>query len=320
MKHNWALIAAVLAVLAVPFAIALFEDATTDSEPELGPYDDPAGEIVPEEPEPETADDLVEFDRSEPVDVSFLDDLTDGKPGLGPELERVAALGRVPDPPAGFFRIEGPVPAVVEGDPGVSDGPVRSVTFRFPPEPKIRVLLRRKWGSPEVAGFSGAVWLDPDTGVRAALIEQPRSWRLMLSGYQPMERMLERRPDGSFALEPASLLGSTAVPSGERVTREPLRDSDAELFTIHVDPPPASARPSTAINLVREGGRIVNSSIHLDLSLDPTAPDAARSLLEAELGGFTSRRIGEAVEIRPEGDSRFGAYVYTDRLVIDRRL
>ena len=47
MKHNWVLIAAILAVLAVPFGLALFEDATRDpvddgddtalAEPELAP-------------------------------------------------------------------------------------------------------------------------------------------------------------------------------------------------------------------------------------------------------------------------------------------
>lgn len=71
MKHNWVLIAALLAILAVPFALALFEDAVDSPaviEPE--PAELPAlrePPPLPPEPPPEPATEaVVEWERSDP--------------------------------------------------------------------------------------------------------------------------------------------------------------------------------------------------------------------------------------------------------------
>ena len=323
MKQSWALTIAVLAILAVPFGIAMFEDATAEP-PEPGPSepapaDDPAPPAAtaatPEEPP------VASFDELATLDYTFLDLLGRRGPAIGPELSAVATLGGPRPLPEvydlyrqTFSRAYTGVALSIDGDPRLAGGPVAAVTFHLAPSPALRDVLRRRWGSPDVVGFFGSVWLDPARRMRAALIEGSSGWLLQLSFTDPLDAMFHRRDDGSFALEPPRLLGATQ-PRARR-----MAEGDDGLLTVYVAAPPASVEPSTPITLVREDGRVVDVSIAVDLSLDPAAPAALRSILERQLGRAKAQTIGDATELRFDSSPGLSVFLYEDRAIIARRL
>jgi hypothetical protein len=326
MKQNWVLLSAILAILAVPFALAAFEDASVER-PEPRPYDDPAAALEPaglDEMEMEMEMGLeagphgvAAFERREPLDLSFLDLLDRRRPVPAADLASAVPFGE-PET-AAFATLRHRLETAANG-PGVqlehlSDGAVAGVRFSFPAEPAVGAALELRWGEPSsaVAG-AGAVWLDATTRLRAVLRETAGTSTLAVGPYRPLDEMLRLRRDGSFELEPSGLIGA-AKAELDGLGASP----SAGVWTLEVLPPAASAAPTTSISCVDDGSRVVEVTITIDLSLDRGAATAAEASLAREVGAPSLRApIGDAVELQWSRRPDLRAFVYPDRLIIYR--
>jgi hypothetical protein len=316
MKQNWVLLSAILAILAVPFALAAFEDATTERPSETWGPDVPGASPAPDEIEPEVAGDgVAAFERREPLDLSFLDLLDRGRPVFAASLASAVRLGEPETDGFAAFRDS------YQGGPSMqldrlSDETVAGIRFSFPAEPAVGAALELRWGEPSSSvDGAGAIWLDEESGVRAVLRETTGWWSLGVGQYRPLETLLRLRRDGSLELEPPGLMGASAA----ELDRHGAVPERAAVRTLQVLPAAASAEPTTSISVVFDGDRVVEVSTTLDLALDPDAPVAAEAILARELGEPSSRaRIGDAVELQWARRPELRAFVYPDRLVIDR--
>jgi hypothetical protein len=303
MKQNWVLLSAILAILAVPFALAAFEDATTERPSETWRQDDPRASLEPDEIEPDVAGDgVAAFERREPLDLSFLDLLESGRPVPAASLASAVRLGEPETDGVAAFR-DG-----YQGGPSMqldrlSDETVAGIRFSFPAEPAVGAALELRWGEPSSSvDGAGAIWLDEESGVRAVLRETTGWWSLGVGQYRSLETLLRLRRASAAELDRHG-----AVP--ER----------AAVRILQVLPAAASAEPTTSISVVFDRDRVVEVSTTLDLALDPDASVAAEAILARELGEPSSRaRIGDVVELQWARRPELRAFVYPDRLVIDR--
>lgn len=335
MKHNWVLIAAICAVLAVPFGLALFEDATADpEEPE------PVGFAPEEEPELEpppepTDDDVVEWERDDPLDLSFIDRyLAPDRPGLRSEITAVVTLDEPLRDAARVYEArfngahdsEGLSMAIEPAPELYTTGPVASVTLTFPGDQQVIERLGARWGppvSPTSYDQPCAVWTDAGDPVRAVLDRSSDTWTLMFTHYRTFEELLSPNVDGSLALEPRPLVGAEIEDiKSSRIGDLLVADEDhtPPSYTLLVNPSAFSRRPTLPIELITYAGEVTEISATIDMSCDRGAARRALSFLGRELGGVAdTARVGEGTEVRFNGRPDLTAFVYSDRVVMVRR-
>lgn len=337
MKQNWVLTAAVLAILAVPFGLALFEDATRET-PE-GEGEDEGDDIAeseletelpPEDPPvDETADDVVAWERSDIVDITpVLDQLSAGEVGFRGELDRAVMFGsQLSDVArryeARFNASYGPdLTLAIEPDPNLyTTGPVVSVSFGLAENPGFRARLVDRWGQPDSGSADCSVWTDEDRRVRAALKTATERWSLVFGDYRELSSLLEGRAGGAFGFEPSPLVGASIDAIKSRHREILVADEVGDpTYTLLVTPPPASREPTLPITLIAPSGRVDEISATIDLGCDRRARARATAALSSQLGRVIgSARIGEATELRFEDRPDVSAFVYSDRLVLVRR-
>lgn len=203
MKQNWILLAAIFAVLAVPFAIAAFEDATAEApEPDPAISEDVAPlapiEIVETlDPEDGAArgdsgdDGVAAFERRQPLDLSFLDLLASDRPGLGPELVAAAPFGKLDTErlEALADRYDGSRSQPTLALDRLADGRAAALEFRFAAEAAVRDALELRWGEPDLRDRFGVAWVGDGAGGEL---------RLRVSVYPDrvvIDRIPAQRPD-----------------------------------------------------------------------------------------------------------------------------
>lgn len=322
MKQNWVLIGALLSVLAIPFGLALFEDATRELPAEASP--EPARAAPDPDPALEAeadSDTVVEWERAGPVDLGFLDEhLSDHEPGLAGDLARVVRFGE----PASdeTRRLEARVNAergpdvtlAIEPAPNLAiTGPVTAVRFTLPAEPATITALRGRWGPPTGAREGCVYWAGRE--LRAVLPMGSGPWPLQLSPYRRLDELFAPGLNGALGFEPTPLIGASL-----ESIRERHGDRLAGDDTLLVTPAAASRAPSLAITLFASGGVVNEISAAVDLSCDSIAAREARRILESSLGPVAeTARIGDAEELRFRDRPDVSAFVYPDRVVVLRR-
>jgi hypothetical protein len=333
MNQNWVLVAAIIAILAVPFGLALFEDATRD------PVDEPADEFEPElagyeaEPEPELDDDVVKWERADPLDLSFIDQYLDpSEPGLGPELDALVSFDRPPTDRARVFEarfnaahVNQSLSIAIEPAPQLyTTGPVASVTFRFPGNQDVYRALVKRWGGPVAPSQFGqpcSVWHSQTGLTRAVLDLDADPWRLQFSRYQSFEELFMPRSDGSLGLEPIALVGASIddvrARHGEILVTTGTSDP---TYTLLVEPSTFSREPTLPIELVTYAGDITEISATIDMACDRRAVSRARAFLDRTFGPVSAEaELGEGREIRYQSRPDLSVLTYPDRVIMVRR-
>lgn len=333
MKHNWVLIAAIIAVLAVPFGLALFEDATRDpalaGEPTSGPEEP---EPAPEPAEP-AADGVVEWERADPLDLGFIDAyLAPHEPGLRTELAGAVTFGEPISDLAQSYEArfntthdnQGLTLAIEAPAQLHGAGPVTSVTLRFPGSQKLYDRLEERWGAPLTRTSYDqpcAVWAGDDNPIRAVLDRSLDNWTLALGHHRSFEELLAPRADGSLGLEPFALIGAAIDDVKSRLGDVLVADEEGNPnYMLLVTPSVYSRRSTLPIELSTYAGEVIELSASIDMACDRNASSRALAFLTESFGGVAgSAQVGEAREVRFVGRPDISAFIYSDRVIMVRR-
>ncbi len=228
MNMNWPLVAAILAVLAVPFGIAAIQD--------IGREDRPAVVEPPAEGALEGADEAIEQDLDEESPASQRPQVMEPRffervflaggqahPALAGALAG-ARLGMTRDQLAAaapeLWRWAGQEVSAFRSATARLDFEERggegltAIAIRFPDDGSARRILSAAWGAPVDARGqdeeSRQFWFDRASGMRVVLREDDASatTEITMQRVQPIES-LYRRGHG-FAFERRAILGATA--------------------------------------------------------------------------------------------------------------
>lgn len=231
MNMNWPLVAAILAVLAVPFGIAAIQDigredrpAAVDLEPPPAQIDAIDGDEEPLEEEPDEEAHL--WQRSRVMEASFFERVflagDQGHPSLTGALAgahfgmtrdelraRAGALWRWAEQDVSEFR---PATARLDFEERGGDG-LTAIAIRFPDDGSARDILAAAWGEPvDVHGQDKELrhfWFDPQSRMRVMLRTDAATatTEATMQRVQPIQS-LYRRGRG-FAFERRAILGAT---------------------------------------------------------------------------------------------------------------
>ena len=313
----------------------MFEDATRDPADDSDDDDYAVAEPAPEpiEATPELEDDVVEWERNDPLDPSFVDTyLNTSEPGLAADLAAVVTLNEPVRQSARAYEAafnarhdnEGLSLAIEQPRQLFPKGPVVAVTLRFPGTQQVIDSLEERWGSPLAQTRYGqpcAVWTSETGLMRAVLDRGADVWSLSLTHYQSFEELFIPRPDGSLGLEPTALVGKTIdelrAVHGDMLVSDP---DGAPIYTLLVNPSALSQHSTMEIELSTYAGKVIEIAAKVDMSCDRRGPERARAFLVDRLGEVSGEaRVGEGVELRFASRLDISAFIYRDRVVMVRR-
>lgn len=234
MNMNWPLVAAILAVLAVPFGIAAIQDIGREDPPQAAEGEISVasagitvGEADQAEPAVEPDDQAHGWQRSRAMDQDFFDRVFlaggEAHPALAGALAGARfgmtrdqlsadapALWRWADQDVSEFR---PATARLDFEERGGEG-LTAIAIRFPDDGSARRILTAAWGAPVDAQGQDEearyFWFDAQSGTRLLLREDAASatTEVTLQRVQPIAS-LYRRGRG-FAFERRPILGATA--------------------------------------------------------------------------------------------------------------
>jgi hypothetical protein len=319
VNMNWPLVAAILAVLAVPFGIAVIQDVGREdplpAEASIGAgHDDEGGDIEIDRDElaGETAGEAHDWQETPVMDIGFYERVfvADGRgPGLhgalagarfgmtrdqvraeAPGLWRWAAQGLSEFRPAAAglrFR--------ERGGAGLS-----AVAIRFPDDRRAARVLTAAWGPPvEARGQDQRTrwfWFDERSGTRAVLTEglASTSAEVVLEPALPVATIY-RRGHG-FAFETRPILGATpaelVAAYGSDFELDPSSPRAARLEVAPTD----YALDRTRCTIAFEDGKAVALQVVIDHSGRADFGPIALDQLRAELGPVRD------AELDPDGN------------------
>lgn len=294
---NRPVVTAILAVLAVPFGIAVIEDigrrgAGTGDEaaPALPDGEDRDGEAgAPGEPTERMDRRFFETVFLAPpgdrpgLAGSFLGDVQFGMtPGAvereAPELWRWSDDGHDPFPGAS-------VALEFADDRGLS-----SIAFGFPDDGSAVRILAAAWGPPQRIAQgqddeSRSLWFVPDAGLRVSVMNSQlrAAAEVVFEPYLPLARLHD--PRSGFAFETRGRILGAEI--GELVTRygEVLVVDPTSPDKVRIAAPPTElSRRPTACTVSLRGGRAIQLVVVVDHGLDMTAGPETFAALRAQLG------------------------------------
>jgi len=292
MRQNWLLIGSVVTVLAIPFALAAFEDSTREADSaDPDDFDElvALAAIVESESEPEARFEpaeeqpLAEWERTEPAGISFLDAHLDlSKPRLRGEIadvyksgDRAELTGRLLE----FNRAH--AEHQVSAEPYGHESAL-IVAFYFQQPEALVPILKRRWGVPDFVSSNGRViaWIDRESGTRAVL-RVNLVGELAVGPSIDLETAIER----IFAKPPRSAAEANEVFPGQV-------ESSVFGFTVYHPPVASGSDLETRIDYEVRDGVVANVACRLNLSLDPGGLTAIIDYLKRRYG--SARRTERA--------------------------
>jgi len=323
---NWPLVTAMLAVLAVPFGIAVVQDVGREdpsARPAL-PGEASTGAATDEVAVADIAadmdvdrDDLIgetagadrDWQETAGMEPGFFERVlvADGRgPGLRGALAgarfgmtrdqlraeagglwRWAALGV-----SEFAQAEARVEFRGRGGAGLS-----AVAIRFPDDGNAPRVLGSSWGPPVEALGQDEVtryfWFDEDSGTRAVLTEQPASRSAEVVLEQVLRIGALHGPGHGFAFETRPILGATAAELAAAYGADfALDPSSASLARLTVAPTDYSL-DRTRCGIAFAGGKAVAVHVVIDHAARADFGPIALDQLRAQLGPVRGAEIGE---------------------------
>ncbi len=309
MKQNWFLISAILAVLAIPFGLALFEDSTASLS-----LDDSDTETNFAEPKPLTVvessnqdNDLVAWTYRAPLDLSFIDDFLAPSPGLSADL--LASAADRSSLREFVQRSRHTDVAVMLKDEIVA--PLPTLEISFDRDRRIYQQLVNRWGAPSLSAAVPAqlsAWLTEDVRVVSDAETNPQ--RLIVGPYTQLEKILA---DGFFGRIHRSQASLKTVDDFIHMfpDHQLVRSSDEIEFNLL--PIEESREAETIITLSLEGRRLRTVSTTIDFSLAPQRRAKILAIIRRRFGRPNHGDSGELSFINHPGLSLF---VYPTRVVI----
>ena len=289
MRQNWLLIGAIVAVLAIPFGLAAFEDSTRakideskspseDGESYLSA--DLSAQLDDEGDEEEEV--IGEWKRADELDLKFLDDgVSRKRPWVS---EQVSAL--LVEDRAGYSDLDEFVAAfgarygddyfieVREGSPAPG-----TIAFTFPASRNVLRVLSRRWGAPSYENPDSTIWawFDPREKRRAVLELDGSSGELAFSTYTTVSALLEDAILGDY--EAADIAANARSEFGpESVT------VDSESITVEFPPTRAAQGSFTEVLYRTKAGSITSVIATIDFALDERAIEKLESILTDRFG------------------------------------
>ena len=307
MKANWFPTVPILAVLAVPFGLAIFDDATRpdrgDSQRDSwDEYDDSieiaAGEAAAVEAEPETMSDTF-FEEvfftgrgaEHPALSGALAELSFGQPRIDDDS---SALVRWSD--YGETPYEGAVLHVGYGHSGLE-----LVSLSFPDDGSALALFAAQWGpadgSFDSAGVPVRTWLDENENTMARVDSDRGDCRVLFTPYLPLEQIVAPDKRKGLGFEGFPLLGSgrSAVLAKYRDALDEYETDDVSAHLVF--PSNEYGDGPTHVYLTFSDSRVVAVEVQLNFGL---AAAKRKDLVE-----LLTRKLGK----KPDIDDEYGEYV-----------
>lgn len=308
MKTRWALPAAILAVLSVPFVLALREDrGRPGSDGAAGSRSQAAApadlvDAAAEPAAPERAAPVAAWEElPEGMPLSFFEEVFFAGDGAArPALPASAGGLAFGMSAAEVDAAAAELVAWVDGDSsrfpdaGIdliveeARNELAAVAIRFPDYGNARRLLADRWGSPTMirrpSGDPAWVWIDAETSLRVLVQESGGSSQVRFEAFTPLEALLAAYAPERFASARVPRLGATAVEAAETLDAGPLAlDAGRGVARREILGTEYSAGPAT-MEVEFERGRVAAVRFGFDLALHPAAATDLGERLERELG------------------------------------
>ncbi len=304
MKQNWFLLSAILAVLAIPFGLALFEDST--AAPQLDDSETRVAELQPltvVAPSRQDNGDLAAWTYHDPLDLRFIDDFLAPSPGLSADLlaavvdrsslrEFVQRSGHT-DVSLMFKEFRATIP---------------TIELSFDKDRRVYQQLVNRWGAPTLSTAVPdqlAAWLTED--VRAVSDAEDTPQRLVVGPYTQFDKILAH---GFFGRVQGNLKTIEDVIHAFPDHHLVRSGDEIELSLLPIE---ESRDAETVISLSFEGRRLRTVSTTVDFSLAPQRRDQILATIARRFGRSTH---GDSEELSFVNHPGLSLFVYPTRIVI----
>ncbi len=331
MKQNWVLIAGIVAVLAIPFGLAAFEDSTKEPVPKDDRDEDFHDSSLDNREDrthllyPRGDNTVAEWETEEPLDLSFLEDYLATTPGLSPAV----AAANESDGALDEFDTDSPHWEATDLARYTTGSSLATVAIIFEADFKVLYKLKERWGeptrraSPPGRSASWETGTPGEDATRVVFSADGDPQRILVGPMTTIESILGQGFFGKRARYKS--IGALEKAFPDRSTTEDSLESRALYF-----PPVAeSLEPSTEIWFsVEESSdqtlaqtRITNVSLAVQLDLAPRTTNEMLALLKKAFGKPRASEFGgDALELLFPNHPGLYVFLYPNRLVVEQAL
>ncbi len=315
MNTNWPVLASIFAILAVPFGLAIYEDATYDGPTlvdefsalgELGDWDSDYGlENDDFEEHGDYDEDSNDWNEVGAMGNDFFDEIffkgtgteaslggaftdlrwqqsEDSVYGSSSLLRGWAEDYEHPE----YSQAELELSFEAREEEGLS-----RIVVNFPDDGTALRIFQSRWGEPDAnfndpEGDKRYFWFNQDLGVRCVLISRPLGGTasVWLTSYRSAEEIMGDLSKSTFGFETKSIVGSKVSSLKAQLGNLLVDNSEYDDVSYIILPNTEFSSDPKAVELYSEKGKVVEMTLSLDFSLAPVKLASLANAMSSKWG------------------------------------